>query len=538
MRAARRKQRGGDLSLRVSALESAIDAGRSWLSPELLDRADQLTSRARQRLAQSAEHTVVALAGSTGSGKSSIFNVLAGQEIAVPGVLRPTTAEALAAVWDVEGTGRDADRLLDWLEVPDRTYIAPADPPATPGLLLVDLPDDDSVVIEHRIRADLLVDRADLLVWVVDPQKYADAVLHERYLRPLAGHSKVVLVVLNQIDKLAPTEQQQCLADLRRLVTEDGLGAAAVLGVSARTGQGIADLSDRIRRAVAERRAATERLLADLRAVAEDIIAECGPAAEFRSRAAARTELVDTLWYAAHADVVVEAVRGSVLLRGRAATGWPLTRWVSRLRPDPLRRLGLLRKEVRTELARNSRPVTDATLAARTRTAVRKYVDEATTGAPSAWVLQTRARVDVDGLPDALDRAVARTELDGDRHPRWWSVAAVSQWVMLAVLGVGLAWLAALAVLSAGQQPVHSTPGINGYSIPSVLVVAGLALGVLLALLARLLAANGARRVAKRAARRLRTQISLVASLVVLEPVEVQRRALDECRTGAAMAGR
>ena len=34
---------------------------------------------------------------------------------------------------------------------------------------------------------DRYVGVADLLVWVLDPQKYADFAVHRRYLEPLAG---------------------------------------------------------------------------------------------------------------------------------------------------------------------------------------------------------------------------------------------------------------------------------------------------------------------------------------------------------------
>ena len=46
---------------------------------------------------------------------------------------------------------------------------------------------------------------ADLMIWVLDPQKYADAAVHRRYLVPLAGHSEVIAVVLNQADRLTPS---------------------------------------------------------------------------------------------------------------------------------------------------------------------------------------------------------------------------------------------------------------------------------------------------------------------------------------------
>ena len=298
------RRRGEALTLRVQALESALEAGRGWLDAPTVERAEQVAAHARARLDQSVDHTVVALAGSTGSGKSSIFNVVAGLDLATPGVRRPTTSRAMAAVWEADPQGAQAaSRLLDWLDVPLRTFLEPgAD---NQGLVLLDLPDHDSVVVEHRVRSDLLVDRADLLVWVVDPQKYADAVLHEQYLRPLAGHAGVVVLVLNQIDRLSHVDQLQCLADLRRLAAQDGLGSCPVIGLSAVTGQGVGELRSLVASAAAAREAATSRLLADVRGAAERVSQECGPAREVRDRASARGELTTALLHAARADVEI-----------------------------------------------------------------------------------------------------------------------------------------------------------------------------------------------------------------------------------------
>lgn len=531
------RRHGEMLTLRVSALESALDAGRDWLSPEIVERGDHVVQRARTRLSHSIDHTVVALAGSTGSGKSTILNALAGQEISRPGLIRPTTSRPVAAVWDVDGGDRhEADLLLDWLEVNQRSYLPPTG--ENRGLVLLDLPDHDSVVVEHRIRAERLLERADLLVWIMDPQKYADAALHERYLRPLAGHAGVVVLVLNQIDRLAPQDQAQCLADLRRLAALDGLAAATVLGLSAVTGQGMGELHELMAQAAAERAAAAERLLADVRAAAALVQAECGTSQEHRVGDVARRELFDALAAAARTDVVVDAVRGSSLHRARAATGWPLTRWVGRLRADPLRRLNLHRKAERADLVRSSLPPADAAMAARTHTAVRGYIDAASAGAPAGWVISTRALVHDEGLPDALDQAVARTELEGEVRAWWWPVASVIQWVLFATLVVGLGWLAGLAVLAFIQLPIAATPGGEGFPIPTLMVVVGLGLGIIFALVARVVAFVDAGRAARRAARRLRAQIAVVAGTAVVEPVEAQRRLLDECRAAAAIAGR
>ena len=89
--------------------------------------------------------------------------------------------------------------------------------------MLLDLPDHDSTAVAHRLEVDRLVGLVDLLVWVVDPQKYADEALHRGYLRPLVGHDDVMVVVLNQVDRLAEAEVETCLKDLRRLLDADGL---------------------------------------------------------------------------------------------------------------------------------------------------------------------------------------------------------------------------------------------------------------------------------------------------------------------------
>ena len=93
------------------------------------------------------------LAGGTGSGKSSLFNQLAGAQFSPAGVLRPVTREPHACVWGVEGAGP----LLDWLGIEPRRRYARSSAleegeRALTGLLLVDLPDHDSVVTGGFLR--------------------------------------------------------------------------------------------------------------------------------------------------------------------------------------------------------------------------------------------------------------------------------------------------------------------------------------------------------------------------------------------------
>ena len=95
--------------------------------------------------------------------------------------------------------------------------------PELRGLILLDLPDHDSSDTGNRAQVDRMLELVDAVIWVVDPEKYADAVLHERYLRPLAGYAEVMFVVLNQVDRLPGDAADQVVDDLRRLLDEDGL---------------------------------------------------------------------------------------------------------------------------------------------------------------------------------------------------------------------------------------------------------------------------------------------------------------------------
>ncbi|MGH3149827.1 MAG: hypothetical protein ACRDOB_03735, partial [Streptosporangiaceae bacterium] len=193
------------------------------------------------------------------------------------GVTRPTTKHSHACVWGMEG----AAPLLDWLSVQRRHRYARASAldageASLTGLLLLDLPDHDSVVSGSAALVDRLVKMADMLVWVLDPLKYADASVHRRYLVPLAGHASVITVVLNQADTLSSEQVDDCQNDLRRLLDAEGLTEAPVLVTSAITGTGLDELRRVLANAVAARRAASDRITADIDALLERFAAYAG----------------------------------------------------------------------------------------------------------------------------------------------------------------------------------------------------------------------------------------------------------------------
>ena len=207
--------------------------------------------------------------------------------------------------------------------------------------MLLDLPDHDSTEVAHRLEVDRLVGLVDVLVWVLDPQKYADAAIHDRYLRPLARHGDVMVVVLNQVDRLAPADVPDAVADVRRLLADDGLPDVPVLAVSATAGTGLDRLRDVLTGAVAAHRAALRRIAADLDTVSATLADVVGGPARDDVDGGAQRALVAALGAAAGIPAVGAAVQRAAVHRAVASTGFPFTRWLRRLRPDPLRRLHL-----------------------------------------------------------------------------------------------------------------------------------------------------------------------------------------------------
>lgn len=530
---------------RVRALAEATDACRGRVPAEVVAEAERVATQVDRRLAFSGSATVVALAGATGSGKSSLFNALSGTDLARVGVTRPTTSEPLAVTWGVEPT----EDLLDWLQVSRRHALAAgaaAGGASLDGLILLDLPDHDSTEKSNQLQVDRMVQLVDVMVWVVDPQKYADAVLHERYLRPLVEHAPVMTVVLNQVDRLPQAEREACLRDLRRLLDSEGLQRTQIRAVSAETGEGLPELRELIAGRVADKLAAARRLAADVSTAADRLATASGdagvPELSRRSLETMNTAMAE----AAGARVVGDAVRDAWRIRGAAATGWPVVAWMGRLKPDPLRRLHLDRlsagtkpKEIDpTSVGRTSLPARSGVQQARVDTAVRDLAAEASTGLSRGWTdaVKAAARSQEGRLPDALDRAVARTDLDVDRRRRWWQVVRVLQWILLAAVAAGLLWLAASFVLAYLQLPPLPPVTWGRLPAPTVLVIGGVLAGLLLGGLSRIGVVIGATRRERAARAALRRSVTGVTEDLVVQPVREELERYARARTALARA--
>ncbi|MFJ2794737.1 GTP-binding protein [Streptomyces sp. NPDC087290] len=532
---------GGPLRPRLDALRELVGLSRARLDGATLAEAGRVLDEAAARQRLSSRHTVVAIAGATGSGKSTLFNTLAGAQISDTGLRRPTTAAPLACSWTDGAAG-----LLDRLAIPGRLRRRPqqgaADSDeALQGLVLVDLPDHDSAATEHREQVDRVLALVDAVIWVVDPEKYADAALHERYLRPLAGHAEITFVVLNQIDRLPGDAADQVLDDLRRLLDEDGMAlgehgepGATVMSLSALTGEGVDELREVLGRFVQERTAAARRLSADVDAAAARLrpvyVAEGHPGLGER----AREEFADRLAEAVGAAAAGQAAEREWRRNAGRACGTPwlrLWRWY-----ESTRRPGSLERPARPEP-----PEEQLTARQLVEQAVRTLADEAAHGLPGPWAQAVREAAvhGAEGLPEALDTLAQRVGTEpapcgsavvatgvagasGVAHsgrvggkpprPKWWPAAVLTQASMTLLQIFGGLWLV-------GQIVGVLEPG---YLTPALVMLTGVVGGPLVEWSCAAAARGPARRYGQEAERQLRETASACGRARVLDPVAAE----------------
>lgn len=580
------------VSPRLDALAELVKIGRArdGFSASLLDDSEDVLRRAGERLRLSASHTVVALAGGTGSGKSTLFNALAGATFSPSGVTRPITRQVHACVWGMQGAGP----LLDWLGVQRRHRYARASAldsgeATLNGLLLLDLPDHDSVIAESTAAVDRVSRLADMLVWVLDPQKYADASVHNRYLIPLARHASVFVVVLNQAELLDDQQRADCEEDLRRLLDAEGLTDAALLTVSARTGEGLDGLRALLAREIAASHAAGTRIAADIDVLAGEFAAyaagpagsadtaaasvvpapvPAGPGADPAPKAASKPpweisgdelgELAggqhrppwedaapadaraerDTAALAANvpegpaAELVTafgDAAGISAVAEGLAAAR---AEQVARYADWPAARLRG-RPGGRRRGADGGRAIPGEAQQADVDNAITAFADALSGALPAPWpqAVRAAARARAAEIPAALG-AVAAAPPTG-RASAWWRLVALWQWLLIA--------LAAAAAIVAGAVHawgVKSALPADMAVIPwlAAIAVAALLLGWLTAFACRRIttAAAGSERVRIESA--MRERVAAAARDLVLAPVGAEIGEYERFRGELAVA--
>ena len=457
------------LDARLNAVRDALRMCPTEVPASLSIPAHKALDAVAQRLALGVDHTVIALFGGTGSGKSSLFNALTQLNFADVGARR--TSRAAACSW-----GDDAGPLLDFLGVSSERRIRrdsildAEDQGSMSGLVLLDVPDYDSVTTEHSLQVDRLVPLADILVWVVDPQKYADAALHDGYLRGLGARQEDMLVLVNQVDTLPESGLASLLDDVGSLLKEDGLSRVQVLPVSAVRGDNLDVVRDLLRQRVARESNAARTASAELDAITRRLRPTVAKG-KVELNADLTEDTTKVLLQASGAQAVEDSVRAG------------------------------LSKVLPRALARPEPPSRTAVASAHST-----WVHRTSQGLPPAWARSMESSVvPPETLTGQTAEAVGSVPLPGHRQPAidllWWGG-------LLLVLG-GLSWLVA-SVARTGVQAL-----LNSVEIVPVCVIV---LGIMAALLAAARRRSRARREAERYGQQVRARLEAVVERGLSRP--------------------
>ena len=519
------------LEAQLDALARAAAAAREIGLEEVAADADEVVGRARERIGFPGATYVLALAGGTGVGKSSLLNALAGHPVSAVRAVRPTTDEPIA--WVAEDRRDELGPLMDWLGV--RQVAGHADPSLS-GVAVLDLPDIDSVQTAHRSRVDELLPRIDAVAWVVDPEKYDDERLHA-YLRLLAAHASRMRFVLNKADRLSDAQRDDLAADLRRRLAAAGIEAPRVSVVSAVRGDGIDALRAELSSEADAKGLVIDKLTTDAlaatvalrHAVGVDPDGDVRPLLDAGDRAAATRASVEGALAVMDPPGVGRQVQSAVLARARRTGGSLLGRvvalllWLTgqqRRSADPAAYLRDWRR--RGSLGRAINPVHAALVDASSRVPA----------VSRAAILRALGTDDTEAaVTRALDR-VARDAVADLRVPGsiLWPVIGAVQLAVGAVFAFAVAWYVTLFV-SSGAIPVATVeaPILGPVPLPLVLLAGSIVVSGVLGLILSLHAGWIGRRLGRRLEGRVRAEVATAvedAGLAGLDRVEAARRAI------------
>ena len=299
------------------------------------DVIDQLDDYVLPRLREIDAPVLAVVGGSTGAGKSTLVNTLAGQPISETGVLRPTTRSPVLVHHPDDTSWFEGDRVLPGLPrvtgvAPDPGSLLLASADTVPaGLALLDAPDVDSVVAENRELAAQLLAAADLWLFVTSAARYADAVPWE-LLRGAAARSAAVAVVL---DRVPPDAVDEVTPHLASMLAGHALGDAPLFVVPETTvdedgllpRDAVADIDAWLRELAGDAAARADVVRRTLDGAVEGLARRAPTMAIASDEQVERAERLRDAAVQAYADGVDEvdaAMRDGTVLRGEVLARW------------------------------------------------------------------------------------------------------------------------------------------------------------------------------------------------------------------------
>ncbi|HUQ43587.1 MAG TPA: GTPase [Candidatus Limnocylindria bacterium] len=513
----------------LAPLTEAIDAGRT-LGLDV-ERADGVRRESRERLGLVPDAYVVAFVGGTGVGKSTLLNALSGSTVSAAGVRRPTTAVPLA--WVAADAAEQVAPLLHRLGV-DR--VATHQQADLRSLVIVDLPDLDSLEPSHRALVESVLPKLDVVAWVTDPEKYADAVLHDDFLREWLPRLERQAIVLNKVDRLDDEARGRVMDDLRGVLARDGRAAGdlPIFPVSAANGAaGTTGLREWLAANVEAKAVIAARLAAAARSAIAELADEVGVlagATPGRSKEAVEpTPLVpEPARRRAIEGATQEALR--VLdLRGVERQAVAATR--ARARRKGTGPIGLLTSAI-YRFSGRQRSVADPAGYLRawrgrgglTRAAeqVQRAITDALPGTPPALRGRFAAAGESAGLErrlgEAIDRVVAQRGEVEPPSSRWWPAVGLLQSANTVLLIVAAAWIV-LWVIARPEVASYELPIVGPMPAPIVWLAIALIAGYVLARLLSLHAGFLGRRWARRLTGDVRSAVESVVREQAFAPL-------------------